>query len=108
MIKILTKGEIRESALTELRYRGITCWKQNNLAVRGRKFIGMRGVCDIIGYNNSTGVMVGCEIKTVNDRLSDDQKVFLTCLKNAGGIALIAKQSKTGQVVLENWDNNAG
>jgi hypothetical protein len=35
--------------------------------------------------------------------LSDAQKLFLFKLKTAGGIALIAKQSETGSVVLEEY-----
>lgn len=107
MIKELTKGEIRASAIKELQYRGVTCWKQNNLAVRGRIFIGERGLPDVIGFTK-TAVFVGCEIKTLNDRLSDEQKKFLTNLKKAGGVALIARQSNTGAVVLEEWDEMNG
>lgn len=100
-MKTLTKGEIRESAITELTYRGVYCWKQNNLAVRKRAFIGERGLPDVIGYVKATGVFCACEIKTLNDRLSDDQIRFLQNLKAAGGIAIVAKQNITGHVVLE-------
>lgn len=50
--KQLTKGFIRESAIKELTWRGNTVWIQNNLAVKGRKFIGKRGQADVIGYRN--------------------------------------------------------
>lgn len=103
LTKELTKGEIRESALKELSYKGYQVWRQNNIAVKGRKFIGRLGVADIMGFDKNTGRVVACEIKTVNDRLSDDQKEFLTDVKKANGIALIAKQSETGAVVLEPW-----
>lgn len=102
-IQILTKGEIRESALKELSYKGCEVWRQNNIAVKGRKFIGRKGVADIMGFDKKTGRVVACEIKTVNDRLSDDQKEFLNDVKKANGIALIAKQSDSGAVVLEPW-----
>lgn len=99
----LTKGEITKSAIEILEQRGIDCWMQNNLAVKGRKFIGRKGIADIIGFHKQTGVFVGCEVKTVNDKLSDGQIVFLTLLSIAGGIALIARQSEHGQVILETY-----
>ncbi len=102
-IKELTKGEIRESAIKELTWRQCTVWVQNNLAVPGRKFIGKRGQADVIGFTK-TGLIVACEVKTIGDRLSDDQIKFLNDVKTAGGIALIACQSPTGQVELKEWE----
>jgi hypothetical protein len=108
-IKILTKDEIRKSALTELRFRGVNCWIQNNLAVRGRKFIGRYGVSDTLGFVENTnyykikGLLVACEVKTINDSFSDDQKTFLTEVKQAGGIALYATQ-EFNNVVIKPWE----
>lgn len=102
MVKPLTKGEIRASAITELTWRGHTVWINNNLAVKGRKFIGRRGVSDIIGISKD-GRWVVAEVKTINDRLSDDQVQFLNDVKNAGGWAYIACQGDTGQVELKEW-----
>lgn len=102
-MKELTKGQITKSALTELNLRGVTCWAQNNLAVRGRKFIGRKGVSDIIGFTRNTGLFVVCEVKTINDTFSDEQKEFLTEVKNAGGIAVFATQVGN-QVVIRGWD----
>jgi hypothetical protein len=101
--KVLTKGEITKSALTELKLRGANCWAQNNLAVRGRKFIGRYGMSDIIGFVSKTGLFLACEVKTINDIFSDDQIVFMNEVKKAGGIALIATQ-EFNQVVLKDWD----
>lgn len=102
-MKILTKGEITKSALTELKLRGANVWMQNNLAVRGRKFIGRKGVSDIIGFVNKTGLFVACEVKTIDDIFSDDQIVFMNEIKKAGGIALIATQ-EFNHVVLKDWN----
>lgn len=100
-VKALTKAYIRASAITELTWRGHTVWIQNNLAVKGRKFIGRRGVADIIGFTKYPECkFVACEIKTVNDRLSKDQIEFMADVKSSGGIALIAKQNNKGQVEL--------
>jgi hypothetical protein len=87
----LTKAHIRESALKELSWRGHNVWINNNIAVRGRKFIGRLGVSDIIGISKD-GRWVVCEVKTLNDRLSPDQITFLNDIKKAGGVALIAHQ----------------
>lgn len=95
----LTKGEIRDIALKILAYRNCKVWKQNNIAVKGRKFIGERGVADILGHHRKIGVMVGAEIKTVNDKLSEEQKTWLFELEQSGGIALIAHEVHS-QVVL--------
>lgn len=102
LTKVLTKGEIAKSALIELKLRGTNCWMQNNLAVRGRKFIGRLGVSDIIGFVSKTGLFVVCEVKTINDTFSDDQIIFLNEVKKAGGIALWATQ-EYNQVVLKDW-----
>jgi hypothetical protein len=109
LFKVLTKDQIRKSALTELRFRGVNCWIQNNLAVRGRKFIGRYGVSDILGFVERTnhyelmGTFVVCEVKTIGDVFSDDQKKFLTEVKQAGGIALYATQ-ELNQVVIKQWE----
>lgn len=96
---ILDKGHIRKIALEILRYRGCKVWINNNLPVKGRKFIGEKGVADILGYTKQ-GVMVGCEVKTVNDYLSPEQISWLTHLDKAGGVCLIATQNEGQQVVL--------
>jgi hypothetical protein len=100
-IPALTKDIIRESALKELAWRGHDCWRQNNIAVRGRKFIGRKGVSDIIGITKD-GRWVACEVKTLNDRLSEDQIDFLNDIKKTGGEALIAHQV-CGRVELREW-----
>lgn len=102
VIKSLSKAHIRASAITELTYRGHTVWRQNNIAVRGRTFIGRLGVSDVIGITKD-GRWVACEIKTLNDRLSDDQILFLNDVKKAGGEAYIACQVGN-MVVLKEWE----
>ena len=77
-------------AIKELTYRNCIVWINNNLAVRGRKFIGRKGVSDIIGFHGKTGVSVWCEVKTKNDRLSADQIAFMNEAKDAGCIVLLA------------------
>jgi hypothetical protein len=101
--KELSKAQIRASAIKELTWRGFTVWVQNNLAVRGRKFIGKRGQSDVMGFRNKDGVILACEVKTVNDKLSDDQITFLNDIKKAGGIAYLAVDNN-GRVELKEWE----
>jgi hypothetical protein len=102
VIKPLTKGHIRKIAIERLTWQGCTLWPQNNLAVRGRKFIGRKGVADCVGWTK-TGKFLAVEVKTINDFLSDDQKDFLTHVKKAGGIALLAIQGPNGGVEFQAW-----
>lgn len=102
-IKPLTKATIRASALKELEWRGVDAWRQNNIAVRRRTFIGRYGVSDIMGFCKRTGRIVAVEVKTANDRLSDDQIKFLNDIKTAGGIAYLAVDNG-GRVELREWE----
>jgi hypothetical protein len=102
-IKELSKAHIRASAIKELTWRGHDVWRQNNIAVRGRTFIGRLGVSDVIGITKD-GRWIACEVKTIGDRLSDDQIKFLNEVKKAGGLAYIACQSSTGQVEIKEWE----
>jgi hypothetical protein len=87
-----------------LTHRGWNCWRQNQIRVPGRKFIGRKGQADIIGFNRYTGLFMACEVKTAGDILSNDQKVFLMELKHAGGISLIAEDDGKGGVIIKKYD----
>lgn len=95
----LSAGTIRATALNILNHEWyIEAWINNNLAVRGRKFIGRKGVGDIIGFvrkdspYHEPGTMAACEVKKIGDTFKPDQIEFLTNLHNNGGIALQATQ----------------
>ena len=66
-------------------------WRNNNLAVKGRTFIGKRGVPDIIGFRKYDAVWLAIEVKDGNDKLSLDQYKFLNTIHNSGGFACVAK-----------------
>jgi hypothetical protein len=89
-MKDLTAGQITTWALAELERRHFFVWRNNNLSVPGRKFIGMKGVPDIVGFVKNSGLAVYCEVKTVNDKFSEYQTNFLNRAKTAGCICLIA------------------
>lgn len=99
LIQSLDKDTIRRQALKELTLKGHTVWRNNNIAVKGRTFIGRRGVPDLIGYDKS-GKWVVAEVKTLNDKLRPEQIEFLTEIKERGGTSLLAVQNKNGHVEL--------
>ena len=94
-----TAGQLTDAALSVLRMRGFRVWRQNNLAVRGRKFTGMKGMPDIIGYRFD-GRAVFCEVKTAGDRLSKDQIDFMDAAHAAGCIVYVIDGKKNQ---LRNW-----
>lgn len=99
---MLTKSHITKIALEILRYRGVRCWRQNNVrAVRGRTFTGEKGLSDIIGWQIKTGLLCMTEVKTLTDKLSQDQIDLLTSLHQSGGLALIATEVKGKVEIVE-------
>jgi hypothetical protein len=99
----LTASQITTAALYELENRGYFVWRNNNLSVPGRKFIGMKGVPDVIGFVKNSGLFVVCEVKTKNDKFSEYQKNFLNRSKLAGCITLIATDID-GNIKIQNWE----
>jgi hypothetical protein len=98
----LTAGMITKFALIKLESKGYYVWRNNNLSVPGRKFIGERGVADITGFCKTSGKAVYCEVKTIKDKLSDFQIVFLNRAKNAGALCYLATDNK-GIPELNEW-----
>lgn len=98
----LSKSVITRDALMELSFRGCFVWRNNNIAIRGRKFIGERGVPDITGFHKKTGVAVYCEVKTINDRFSMDQIIFMNRAKLAGCHCLVASDDN-GKTKISEW-----
>lgn len=98
----LTAGQITTWALPELERRHYFVWRNNNLSVPGRRFIGMKGVPDIVGFVKNGGLAVYCEVKTANDKFSEYQTNFLNRAKTAGCICLIACE-ENGRLQLNQW-----
>lgn len=101
----LTKGHITKIALETLAYRNCYVWRQNNIAVKGRTFIGLKGVPDIIGFHNISGIAVYCEVKTLTDKFSEYQIDFMRKAKKAGCFCMLATE-QDGKVVLLDWQND--
>jgi len=99
--KTLTAGQLTLLAVTKLNEWGADVWRQNNHATRGRKFIGRKGLPDIIGHT-AEGKAVYCEIKAEGDRISDEQRTFLEEAHLRGCWAFICFQ-KNEAVRLTSW-----
>ena len=96
-----TASELTKMMIDYLGERGMEVWRNNNLAVKGRAFIGRKGVPDIIGYDRKHGQFVGCEIKKLGDRISPEQFTFLTQLGLAGGASMLCSQTSDETIKLE-------
>ena len=100
--KHYTASELTKYAIAELTAMGCTVWRANNIAVPGRKFIGMKGMSDIIGYAKD-GIATYCEVKTINDKLSKYQIDFMDDALYIGCKVFICMQDKEGVVKFINW-----
>lgn len=103
-MKELTASQITATAIKILESRFCFVWRQNNLAVRGRTFNGLKGVPDILGFQKHTGVSVFCEVKTKTDKVSQFQIDFMNRAKTSGCHCLIATD-EDGKVILKEWPN---
>ena len=65
-------------------------WRQNNLAVKGRTFIGMKGIPDIIVIYPPDGRFIGIECKKKGNKQTSDQEIFQLRLESSGGIYILA------------------
>lgn len=99
----LTAGMITKIAMQELERRNCFVWRSNNLPVPGRKFIGLKGVPDICGFNKATGMAVYCEVKTKNDKLSEFQINFMNRASQSNCLCLIAID-ENGSVKIKQWE----
>ena len=82
-------NKLTQWAINVLSADGSQVWRNNNLAVKGRKFIGRKGVPDIVGYD-ITGIAIYCEVKSGKDKLSEEQITFMTHATSMGCQTLIA------------------
>ena len=76
-----------------LKLYGIFWYRHNNLAVRGRAFIGRKGVPDTIAMLPPNGRYWGIESKTKAGKQSDEQKEFQRLLEANGGLYTLAQDN---------------
>lgn len=96
-----TASDLTKMMLDYLRERGHEVWRNNNLAVKGRAFIGKKGVPDIIGYSKKYGQFMACEIKAIGDKASPEQMSFLINLAMCGGTAMLCQQLRDEQIIVK-------
>lgn len=90
-MKELSAGEITELVF-EKAPPDIEIWRQNNIPIKGRKFIGKKGIGDITGYHIFSGKRIEIEVKKVGDYLSQEQFDFLNSIYLAGAYSYIITQ----------------
>lgn len=100
MYKELTASQLTRDALLILKNRGVTAWRNNNHATRGRRNNVQLGVSDIIGYHRFTAIAHWIEVKKIGDKLSPEQVIFLSRASKAGCICMIATQGDRNDTVL--------
>lgn len=95
---------LTKSVLDYMTMQGFKVWRQNNIATFDakiksyRKFTGLKGVPDVIGYCKSTGVFVAIEVKAGKDKLSPEQKIFLSDSQNAGCMSFCCVDNINGLI----------
>lgn len=59
----ISASDLTKMMMDYLKDNGCEVWRNNNLAVRGRAFIGKKGVPDIIGYSKSMATLFAAKLK---------------------------------------------
>ena len=87
-----------KSIITYLNLNGFVVWRNNNGSVYSKKrgcFLKnpnhKLGIGDIIGFRKSDGKYIEVEVKTGNDKLSQDQINHINELKAGNCISIVAK-----------------
>jgi hypothetical protein len=96
-MKITNANQLAAYAVKVFTRAGYVCWRQNNVAVcdkgQFRRFVGLRGVSDVIGFHATKGRFLAVEIKVGRDRLSPEQEQFLNAVNRAGGVGIIVRHA---------------
>ncbi len=81
-----------------LNYNGWKAWRQNNgstydarLGIWRKNPLHQKGIPDILGFNLSNAVFLGVEVKIGKDKLSEEQRDFISVVQKAKGFAIKAK-----------------
>jgi hypothetical protein len=100
-MKELSAAEITKEAIRILDTRNVEAWRQANLTYGKRKGVATKGVPDVLGFHRVTGQFVVCEVKKTGDTVKPDQHTFLSKVREAGAVALIATQCGRDVVLIE-------
>jgi hypothetical protein len=92
-----------KACLTLLRLRGVMAWRQNVGAAKlDRRFVrfGAPGVSDILGVLKG-GRFLAVECKAGKSRPTDAQAAFLAGVEAAGGVAVVVRDVRELQAILD-------
>jgi hypothetical protein len=107
-MKITNANQLAAYAVKVFTKLGYVCWRQNNVAVcdkgQFRRFVGLRGVSDVIGFHAKKGRFLAVEIKVGRDRLSPEQEKFLDAVNRAGGVGVVVRHADDLKPYLENHE----
>lgn len=99
------ESDVLTACLQWLQFQGVWCWRQNQGAIplpKGgyRRFVGLKGVADILGILPQTVQIVGesapvtfgnllaVETKRPGEKLRPEQEDFLRRVNDLGGVGL--------------------
>jgi len=97
----LTASELTKWAKDILQLQGYRLNRVNNIPVRRRKGTIEKGWSDLQGYSR-TGIYTAIEVKTINDKLSEQQIERLNDISKCKGIAMICCE-ENNQPTLKMW-----
>ncbi len=91
-----TESALVSCCLQVLALRRVFHWRSNNIPAplpggKFRRFVGMKGVADILAVLPPIGRLAGIECKMPAGRQSPDQKAFQAALEAAGGVYLLIR-----------------
>ena len=84
------ENDLQRQAIQLLEAYGMFAWRQNNLRVPGRKFIGKKGVPDVIAVQKN-GPSWWIEAKGSQTRQSAEQKAFQEEIEKRGHVYVLMK-----------------
>ena len=85
------ENKIQKEILQTVQKMGLAfIWRNNQIPVKGRRFVGLKGVPDLIGIL-PCGTFIGIEVKTPKGKLTRCQEQFRDdCMKN-NGLYIVAR-----------------
>ncbi len=80
--------DIQKEILEYLKLSGVDAWRNNNIPVKGRQFIGRKGVHDILGFYRPKsfpiGLFLSIEVKAPKKQMTKPQLDFRDMVTSYG------------------------
>lgn len=92
----MSANSLTQAVIRLLTLRGFLAWRANQIPVRGRIFVGLRGVPDVIAIapqfiGADGGQFWGVEVKVGRDEQSEAQIAFEREAKKRGAVYIVAR-----------------